>query len=161
GLSICKRLLDLMGGRIDAQSELGEGSVFRFEVELSRREADANSPAAEAETSEDAQWHGERALVAHGSSACGQILGDILRRGGLDCRTVASGQAARDTVAEARRTGEPYRFVLLDARLPDIDGFALAEILKAEGALIDDLIMMLSAVDRTGDADRCRRLGIR
>jgi CheY-like chemotaxis protein len=61
---------------------------------------------------------------------------------------------------EAFRSGEPFRLVLLDAVMPEMDGFAAAAQIKADPQLAAATIMMLSSADRGDDAARCRALGI-
>src|SRR5207248_1480667 len=60
----------------------------------------------------------------------------------------------------AAAAGEPYPLLLLDAMMPEMDGFTLAELVLREPDLAGPTILMLSSADRQADAERCRRLGL-
>ena len=73
---------------------------------------------------------------------------------------VASGPAALEALAHAAGGGNPFRLVLLDANMPDLDGFEVAEQIAARPELAGATIMMLTSSGQYGDAARCRELGI-
>src|SRR5262249_44064224 len=60
----------------------------------------------------------------------------------------------------AAQEGHPYAFVLLDAQMPEMDGFTLVERIKAHPRLKETVVMMLSSVAQNADAARCRNLGV-
>src|SRR5262249_46873971 len=75
--------------------------------------------------------------------------------------TVAdSGQAALAALHRAAQDGVPFPLVLLDAHMPFMDGFAVAEQIKQSPALVQATIMMLTSGGQPRDAARCRELGI-
>jgi len=115
GLSISKQLVELMGGEIRAESELGRGSTFVFEVVL---EVDKTGPERNLRITPDLQ--GMRALVVDDNPHALEILGDYLTQFGFKVDCVASGEAAFEKLQDAK---EPYRLVLMDYVMPGgIDG---------------------------------------
>jgi two-component system, sensor histidine kinase and response regulator len=73
---------------------------------------------------------------------------------------VDSGPAALAELRRAASAGEPYPLILLDAMMPDMDGFAVAEHIAREPDLAGAAVMMLTSADRQGDAARCRSIGL-
>jgi len=72
---------------------------------------------------------------------------------------VADAQSALQALQRGHQTGEPYRVVLTDVHMPGMDGFQLAESIKASSIFDSTLILMLSSGDGQGDVDRCRKVG--
>ena len=79
---------------------------------------------------------------------------------GHEAALVASGWAALAELRGAQEAGRPIPLVLLDAQMPQLDGFATAARIKADNTLGAATIMMLTSGGQRGDADRCRQLGI-
>ena len=74
---------------------------------------------------------------------------------------VDGGRAAIQALDEiAKSTGRPFPLILLDAQMPEMDGFTLAEQIKKDPDLVGATIMMLTSVGHFGDGARCRELGI-
>ena len=61
---------------------------------------------------------------------------------------------------QAAPTGERFHVVLSDCQMPDVDGFALARQIKHDQGLRSTPVILLTSVGRSGDAERCRRLGV-
>ncbi len=88
------------------------------------------------------------------------ILCEILRHWHMKPTPVDSGQLAVTTMKQAAAAGTPFPLVLLDAMMPEMDGFTVAEQIKESPMLAGATILMLSSADSTGDARRCREVGI-
>jgi CheY-like chemotaxis protein len=73
---------------------------------------------------------------------------------------VDGGWAALAAIEAARRSGRPFQLILLDGQMPEMDGFALASRIQHNPDLMGATLMMLTSADSTGDAQRCRELGI-
>jgi CheY-like chemotaxis protein len=89
-----------------------------------------------------------------------RILVEQLRRWSMKPTAVDSGPAALEAMQTAARAEEPFQLVLLDANMPEVDGFAVAEQIGHRPDLAGVTIMMLTSSGEHGDSARCRRLGI-
>jgi len=152
GLTISTQLVARMGGRISVESEAGRGSTFRFEAEF------PVGLVASAPVSASPVLAGLRVLVVDDNGTHRRVLGDTLRSWNMRPTEVASGAESLAAVAAAR---EPFALVLIDANMPEMDGFTLAERLGRGGLARGAALMMLSSGGQRGDAARCRDLGIK
>ena len=71
-----------------------------------------------------------------------------------------SGRAGVAAMREAQAAGTAFPLVLLDARMPEMDGFSVAEEIKKDPDLAGTAVLMLTSAGRQGDGARCRALGI-
>jgi signal transduction histidine kinase/CheY-like chemotaxis protein/HPt (histidine-containing phosphotransfer) domain-containing protein len=156
GLTICARLVALMGGRIWVESRVGEGSTFHFTAKFGVPE-ESEEPA---ERRQPADLQDMPVLVVDDNATNRKILVEILRGWRMAPQAVDGGEPALTELQRAVREEAPYRLVLLDAMMPGMDGFALAEAIKRQPDLAGAVIMMLSSADRPEDPARCRALGL-
>jgi CheY-like chemotaxis protein/HPt (histidine-containing phosphotransfer) domain-containing protein len=159
----------MMGGRIGLQSAPGEGSTFYFTAELGL--AEEPPPAASpSETPQRAarrcaagaggELKAVRVLVVDDNRTNRLVLGKMLENWRMQPACAASGPQALDRMQQATHEGRPFAVVLLDACMPGMDGFSLAERIRASGEFADATIIMLPSAAHRGDAERCRELGI-
>ncbi len=153
GLAIASRLVELMKGRIWVESEVGHGSRFHFTVALGLGAEEAAAVARDEPTC----LGGLPVLVVDDNATNRRILEEILRNWGMLPVTVAS---AREALTQMRQTASPYRLVLTDAHMPEVDGFTFAEQVRQDASLADTTLVMLTSGDRPEDAACCDRLGI-
>ena len=99
-------------------------------------------------------------LVVDDNATNRRILEEQLTSWGMRPTLVASGQEALGTLQQAARDGTPFSLVLLDAHMPHMDGFTVAELIKENPDLARATIMMLTSGSHPKDAARCRELGI-
>jgi len=156
GLAIASRLTELMGGCIGVESEVGRGSTFHFTA----RFALADEAAPPARPVEPAVVGGTRVLIVDDHDTNRRILEEMLRNWLMEPASAAGAREALQRLRQAHQAGEPYRLVLLDARMPETDGFTLAHQIKRDPELASTIIMMLSSGDQPGEVARCEELGI-
>ena len=155
GLAIVRRLVALMGGRVWVESELGRGSVFHFTAHFGLQ---ADAPA-EKLAPVALMLSGVRALVIDDNFTNRLILREMLSSRGAEVDEAEDGLAGLEHIERARATGVPYKLVLLDCRMPGMDGFQVAERLNAE--LGEDLtVLMLSSDDLKVQLSRAHELGL-
>jgi PAS domain S-box-containing protein len=156
GLTIATRLTAMMGGRLTVESEEGQGSTFTF---MARLGLQAGAPAGW-KPAEPLDVAGLRVLVVDDNATNRRILETVLHRWRMCPVGVESGAAALARIREASAAGQPFAVILLDAQMPGMDGFSVAERIGAEAGEGGPRIMMLTSAGQRGDATRCRALGI-
>lgn len=141
GLSISQRLCEAMGGMLLVQSSVGEGSCFSVSLPLVFGEAvKTMEPQQATHPIIDIGTQNITVLVADDNPINRQVLTSMLRANGFSTDEVENGQEAIDAL---RR--EPYALVLMDVRMPVMDGLTATRTIKADPALRDTKIIVVSA----------------
>ena len=156
GLTISSRLVELMGGRIWVESELGRGSTFNFTARF------GTPPPEPIQTRPlpDVPVVGTPVLVVDDNATNRRILEEMLRGWEMEPDSAEGARQALSMLRQARQSGRSYGLVLTDANMPEMDGFELARQIKKDRQLGSTVIMMLTSGDRPGDVARCEQLRV-
>jgi Amt family ammonium transporter len=172
GLTICKRLAEMLDGGISFTSRLGEGTTFSFWVDAGVEEG---VPLRDCERSEPPrEWvphpgrretdrlgvtplRGLRILVAEDGPDNQRLIGYFLNHGGAEVTIVENGQAAVDSAMAAVGDGDPFDVILMDMQMPIMGGYEATTLLRRLGYVYP--IVALTANAMTGDRQRCLAAG--
>ena len=142
GLSICKRIVDLQGGTIGVRSQLGVGSCFTFRLPF-------GAPAGETEAPRRMGLpNGLRALVVDDSPGACDVFLHMLHMLDIEGDAVAGAEPALAGLASARKENRPYGLLIVDWKMPGVDGVELLGQIAQEQADQSPAIVMATAYDR-------------
>ncbi len=157
GLAITTQLVELMGGEITAESQPGMGSTFAFTSKwglVKQAEPD------DRDANDMLDLTNMPVLIIDDNSTNRKILERLLLNWNMAPTSAASGPSGLNEMRQAIQHGRPYSLVLLDAQMPDMDGFSVAEEIKGDPTLAGATVMMLSSAGRRGDAQKCKETGV-
>ncbi len=152
GLTIASRLAELMGGRLWVESDLGRGSTFHATLRC-RLAPPRTEPAAPG-------LAGLAALVAEPNRDHRATLVDMLDAWGLMTTQAESGDEVLAAVAREHGDGKPFDVLFLGIDLVGMDGLRMVERLRALPGFAAPIVMLMRAVARRGDRERCVELGV-
>lgn len=155
GLAICRRLVTLMGGTIDVESEWGKGSRFWFELPF-----DAPSEIPALDTDAAASLAGLRALVVDDVESSRSIAIQYLNSWQMKSDSADNALLAVKMIREAAALDQPYSLVLLDYGMDGLTGVDLARIIKTDKAIASTPIIMLTSLDERRAAHEAKETGI-
>ena len=154
GLTISKKLVEMMDGRIWVESVEGEGSQFKFEIGLKTGQQPVDvTPAT------DAIPAGLKVLIVDDSETNRLILCETLQTAGARVNECADGRAAVAAFTAATEQGEPFDIVLCDVQMPEMDGFAVIEEITKRGGSAKALLMLTSS-NLSDDLAQAKKLGL-
>jgi two-component system, sensor histidine kinase and response regulator len=154
GLTISSRLARMMGGRIHVESIPGSESTFHLVVPFAR----ATNPTTGTLVAAPAKLRGLSVLVVDDNATSRHILRELLEGWHMRPTFAEGGGTALMALTAAKAARQPFGLVLLDMRMPAMDGFVVAEWIQRHYA--HPIVVMLTSVDQGGAIARCRTLNI-
>ncbi|MDR7034176.1 response regulator [Mesorhizobium sp. BE184] len=142
GLAIGARLIDLMGGRIGVESEIGRGSVFWFSVPMPVHEADEQDSVVPGDVT------GARVLVIDDNPVNREILLEQLRSWGFDCAAAENGAVGLAFLDRAIQLGASVDCIILDYQMPGMNGADVAKAISSDSRLSSIPVVLLTSVDQ-------------
>ena len=152
GLSICRNLVELMGGVIWADSEIGRGSTFTFTARFDFQH--------QAQTCQETLLNGRSALIVDDIDINRTILSDFLARWGVSAVHAESAATAMQLLEDATSGKAHFDFILIDAHLPDQNGWQLLEEIRKNPVCDQTYCILMRAVSAQGDARRNNELRV-
>jgi two-component system sensor histidine kinase/response regulator len=157
GLTISTRLVEMMGGRIWVDSDVGRGSTFSFTMHVGLQPGSGIA----APRQDAARLIGMRALIVDDNATNRRLLEVWLTKWGLLPTAVDSGATALAELERAAGSGLPYGLALLDGCMPMMDGFEVVQAIKRAPELNQIALVMLTSSGASHDPKRCRALGVK
>jgi signal transduction histidine kinase/CheY-like chemotaxis protein len=155
GLAISKQIAEALGGTLAAESRVGEGSTFWFDVPLEEAAWDEESRELSL-----ASLRGTRVLLVDDSATNRLLLRHNLAAWGMKTDEVESGAEALAKLREAAAAGTPYDLVLTDMNLPQMDGLVLSRLIKSDRDLAATRIIIISSQSERVELPILRVVGV-
>jgi two-component system, sensor histidine kinase and response regulator len=146
GLSISKRFIELMGGTLSLESELGKGSTFHFTITLPAAATDAHANT----TSRDPALRQLSVLVVEDNATAREVLGEMAKSWGWAVDTAQSGFQALELIDARAQSGQPpYQVIFMDWMMPGMDGWQTIQQVRQRPTGADaPVIIMVTAQGR-------------
>jgi len=157
GLAISAQLVELMGGSIGVESELGRGSTFWFTAKFAHQSAVTIRDPGPDHLRLETVW----VLLVDSNATSARVVSEHLRAWGMRCEIVATAAQALATLKRARAAGDPFEIAIIDLQLPDQSGLDLARAIKEIPGLAGVRVLGLYALGSRPDPSQTKATGIR
>ena len=155
GLTISKRLVEAMQGRMWLESEPGRGSCFHFTIKLGEAEAEAHGASSPGD-----KLAGTRVLIVDDNATNRRVLVELLGRWGMSPVAASSAKEALGLMREAALREGNFPLLITDVHMPVMDGFAFVEALQGSPYVSRSAIVMLTSAEHRGDKGLSRQFGV-
>jgi PAS domain S-box-containing protein len=155
GLAISKQLVELMGGEIGVESEPDRGSMFWFSAAF-EKQGDSAMKAAES----PASLSSIRVLIVDDNATNRRIFFHQTSSWGMIAVEAESGKLALELLRAAATQGQPFDLAILDLMMPGMNGFQLAEAIKADPLIAAVALVLLPSFGQRGHGEQARQAGI-
>jgi len=155
GLSISRQIVEMMKGRIWINSEENRGSVFSFTVKLKKAPHAVSKKQTPLKT-----LKGIHVLIIDDNATNRLILREKLLSWGAVIKEASKGRQGLEIIEKARKKGTPFQLVLLDSRMPEMDGIETARHMESKNGILQNTVIMLTSDERSQDISKAKKLGI-
>jgi two-component system, sensor histidine kinase and response regulator len=155
GLTLSRQLVEMFGGRLWLESVVGKGSTFHFTARF-----EVTAASSKEVLLPERKLEGVPVLAVDHNATNRHILEELLTDWRMNPTLLGEAGAALLQLRQAADAGRPFPLVLVDAAMPELDGFSLVELIKQDSRLAKAGIVVLTTAGQRGDAARSRHLGL-